>query len=213
MTMATYLAMAIPKPGFTPDLSTRPLAPRDITAGSDREALENADSLIAAEVGEFGESIRETRGDEAAAAFHAWAEQWQPWAQRVDRPAVDVEPRKRTEEITRDGEVVGWHYHYSDETGAQSFDVLLDCAVHGLLVGYRDAPAFGGENIVSLDQTERKQPTRRWVLAVADGALAPLADRRWEGSLGGGISVDWPPDQALADIRAALEAGNDQHGA
>jgi hypothetical protein len=101
--MATYLAMAIPKPGFTPDALTRPLAPRDITADSDEEALENADSLIAAEVGEFGDGIRESQGDEAAAAFYARARQWKPWVQQVDRPVVDVEPRKRTEEITRDG--------------------------------------------------------------------------------------------------------------
>jgi hypothetical protein len=163
----------VPKAGENPSSETRPLAPHDIVADSDDDALSHAHSLIAESVGEFYESILATRGDEAADAFYATTQRWQPMVRRVKRPRIDVRPRSWTTDALRDGEVVGSHFHYGEETGDQAFDVLVEDAVCGCLVEGRRR---------SLALTDVATPRNPRVVAPrGDGRARPLGWSRLGG--------------------------------
>jgi hypothetical protein len=198
--MAIYHVMAVPKAGEDPPPAARPLAPRDISADSDQHALERTASLIAEEVGEFYESILQTQGDEAADAFYAAMQRWQPMARRVERPHIDVKPRSWITDALHDGKVVGQHFNYGEDTGEQMFDVFVDGAVCGCLVE-------GRRRSLTLTGDGQRHEIRVWMLREAAGALAPLAGHVWEDhdrpSQVKGFA--WP-DAALAGIRAELEA-------
>ena len=179
--MATYHVMAVPKSGENPDSITRPLAPCDVIADSEQDALLSAESLIDGAVGEYEECLMATKGEAAARERVALMQQWQPQARRVDRPAVAVESRSWTSDMVHDGAVVGQRYHYGEETGERSFDVLVGGVVAGLLA----------------------QGSGQWRLIKATGPLASLSGRQWSD---GGLKGFVYPDAPLADIRAALEA-------
>jgi hypothetical protein len=76
--MVIYHLVAVPKAGQKPPPSTRSLAPCDIAANSDDEAMEYAVSFIDHEVDEFCESLCQTHGEDAADEFESMAAQWQP---------------------------------------------------------------------------------------------------------------------------------------
>jgi hypothetical protein len=195
--MATYHVTAVPKAGVTPD-GPVPLGPRDITAGSDAEAQGLADGLMAQCIGERGEHHCDWEDEAAVAAFNAWAAQWQTQVRRVNRPVIDVNPRSWTTDTVHDGRVVGTRYHYGNETGEQSFDVVADGVVSGLIVESR--------LWLPMQTTDgQMREMRAWRLTTATGVLAGVVGRQW--------NEDWPvegeglvwPDAALAGIRAALE--------
>jgi hypothetical protein len=83
--MATYHLAAVQKVGQKPLPSTRSLAPRDVAANSDDEAMEYAVPFIDHEVGEFCESLWQTHGEDAANEFESMAAQWQPQVRQVNR--------------------------------------------------------------------------------------------------------------------------------
>jgi hypothetical protein len=198
--MATYHIMAVPKAGENPSSETRPLAPHDIVADSDDDALSHAHSLIAESVGEFYESILATRGDEAADAFYATTQRWQPMVRRVKRPRIDVRPRSWTTDALRDGEVVGSHFHYGEETGDQAFDVLVEDATCGCLVE-------GWRRSLALSDDGQRHEIRVWSLREATGVLAPLAGLVWEDYGGPGQLRGFVlPSVALTAVRAQIDA-------
>jgi hypothetical protein len=186
------------------------LPPCDVTADSEEEAMSEAETLI----GEayhpiWQEASENAEGDpDAVSRATALVEEWLPAVRRVDRPKVELRPRVALiNEFARDGVFVGETYDYTGPTGEQSYDVLLDGVVEGVLVGRLDdapAQAFGGKHVVSPDEAGRKQPEHRyWFLAEARGPLVSVADRLWLDPPSGGF-LDWPY-AVLADIRTALE--------
>jgi hypothetical protein len=191
--MATYHMIVELRPGHLPGLEHPPLSPRDIVAGSEEEALGEAEGSLAEVIhGTWERVIDQSGGDKALAAEQSNLDgRWQIVLRRVDRPAVDFEPLSTEVKIMRDGRYVGTHYHYEGPEGEQSCDILLDGAVSGRLVGRMKGSA-------------PEQPMRRWVLDAAAGALAPLVGRHWDAPVRNRI-VDYPALEALADIRAALE--------
>jgi hypothetical protein len=195
--VATYQLVAVPKAGRNPSPSARPLAPRDLAANSDNEAMEYATPFIDQQIGELCEALRVTHGEEAANEFEAMAAQWQPQVRRVNRPIVDVNRRSWTTDGIRNGVVVGQHIHYATETGEQAFDVLVGGEVTGLLTEGRRIAAG-----------ERNRLVRVWHLREARGVLTPLAGRRWDDGrdIGPDDILDFVyPEVAVAAIRAALE--------
>ncbi len=103
------------------------------------------------------------------------------------RPAAHVGPPSKSSRthgsprLCADGVVVGQHFDYGEETGEQSFDVLIGGVVSGQFV-WRPSdsalPAIIADNVLSIDEAGRAR--RRncvWRLAGATSALAPFADR------------------------------------
>jgi hypothetical protein len=119
---------------------------------------------------------------------------------RVNRPSVNVEPRSWTTDAVHEGAIVGTLYNYGNETGEQSFDVLLDGKITGLLLERR-------RPIVTTEGQPAEK--RGWCLSKASGALAPVIGREWEEDrpVGEGDGFAWP-GVALAGIRGALESQN-----
>jgi hypothetical protein len=194
--MAVFHAMAMLKEGANPQLGICPLHPGDIVAGSEQEALEEARSLMNDTIGECAEAS----DDDAADKLYAAAKALEPHVVRVNRPSVNVEPRSWTTDAVHEGAIVGTLYNYGNETGEQSFDVLLDGKITGLLLERRRPMV-----------TTEGQPAekRGWCLSKASGALAPVVGREWEEDrpVGEGDGFAWP-GVALAGIRGALESQN-----
>jgi hypothetical protein len=134
--------------------------------------------------------------------------QWQVVARRVHRPAVEIVPHAQITEVARDGMTIGQHYDYGDETGEQSFDVLVGGVVSGRLVRWAsesELPAVIADNILSIDEAGRaRRRNRVWRLAGATRRLASFAGRRWTTQGSG-----WP-NLALADIREGLETASQE---
>jgi hypothetical protein len=209
--MATYYVTVVPRPGERPDPRTCPLAPCDFVADSEDDAVGQAEALIAETQYYAWKHALEAAGgdeDEASRAVGYFA-QWQVVARRVRRPTVEIVPHPQITEVMRDGVKVGEHYDYGEETGEQSFDVLVGDVVSGRLVRWTsqsELPAIVADNILSIDPAGRaRRRDRVWRLAGATTALASFADRRWTTQGSG-----WP-DVALADIRAGLEAAEQRH--
>jgi hypothetical protein len=214
--MATYHVVLVPRPGEEPNPHLCPLSPCDVTAGGEDAALAEAEMLIDYASQPVWESAYQNSGgdEEAANRATAYVEQWRPTVRRVDRPSVDAKPRALVSEVKRDGIIVGEHYDYETPTGEQTFDVLIDGSVSGVLVGRVDdcrAQAFGSEELMSVAEARQRQPgNRRWYLAEAKGPLVLVAGQHWDAPAWGAI-LDWP-NLALAGIRAALETNNGKHG-
>jgi hypothetical protein len=193
--MAVYHATAVLRAGHAPGELRAPMSPRDLIAHSEAEALEAASDFIALCVGEWCEHVEESE----AAQFAAEAEMWEAQVRLVNRPSVDVEPRRWTTEQTVNGRVVGKLYHYGEETGEQSFDVLIGGRKAGLLVERRQQ--------LPMAMTDgRVSETRIWRLSEATGVLAQLLGREWQDPrpVRSGSGIVWP-DAALAGIRTGLE--------
>jgi hypothetical protein len=205
--MATYHMTVERRPAQLPGLDHPPLSPRDIVADSEKDALGTAESSMAEVCHAAWEYVlNQSGGDEALAAAQSnFEERWQIVVRRVDRPAVDFKARASAVDIVRDGQFVGTHYNYSGPEGEQSCDILLDGAVSGRLVGRMNGSERGDERIAPTGQAKPEQPMRRWVLDAAADALAPLVGRHWDAPVRSHI-VDYPALEALADIRAALDA-------
>ena len=187
--MATYYVMVVPRPGEDPDPTTCPLAPRDVSADSEEEAVRVAEAYILEDEHEISELYETSGGMNPAEEWAGYAKQWQVVAQRVDRPTVDLKPYAYVSDIVRDDHVIGQSYDYGEELGTASFEVLIAGIVSGRL-------------------TRRPQGGRRvWFIDDAQGPLASLADREWiDRSPGGlGATLRWL-HAVLADIRASLEA-------
>jgi hypothetical protein len=214
--MATYHVTAVPRPGEEPDPNFCPLSPCDVTADSEENAQAQAEGFMAHVENETWEWAYERSGCDADAARGeaAFLAQWQPAVRRVDRPSVAVNPRMLTSQAKHDGIVVGEHYKYQDPTGEQSFDVLIDGDVCGLLVGRVDGrreQAVGSEELMAMVEGRRNPPgNRTWFFAEAKGPLALVASRQWVEPSSGAF-VEWP-NVVLADIRAALETKSGMHG-
>jgi hypothetical protein len=208
--VATYYATVVPRPGEHPDPGTCPLAPCDFTADSEDDAVGHAAALIAeTRYYAWKHALEAAGGDEdAATRAVSYFEQWQVVARRVHRPVVDMIPHAEIIEVMREGVAVGQHYDYSEETGEQSFDVLVGGVVSGRLVRWAsksELPAIVADNIVSIDEAGRaRRRDRVWRLAGVTSPLASFADRRWTTQGSG-----WP-NVALADIRAGLETVNQE---
>jgi hypothetical protein len=208
--MATYNVTVVPRPGEQPDPRTCPLAPHDFTAESEDDAVGRAEALIAeTRYYAWKHALEVAGGDEDAAdGAVGYFAQWQAVGRRVHRPEVEMKPHAKVIDALRDGVVVGRLFDYGEETGEQSFDVLIGGVVSGRLVRWAsetELPAIIADNIVSIDAAgQARRRNRVWRLAGATSALASFADRRWttQGS-------DWP-DVALADIRAGLETASQQ---
>ena len=145
--MATYHVTTVPRAGKTPHPATCPLIPCDITADSEGVAV--------AYMAEDWLSDIDPENDDQVRAYIA---QWQPVARRVDRPTIDLKPRAKIIEPWN-----GQLYDYGEETGTETFDVLVDGHACGRLERQEVAP--GGQ--------------REWLIADARAPLAALADRRW----------------------------------
>ena len=148
-------------------------------------------------------------GDEdAASQVVAYFAQWHVVARRVPRPTVEIVPRAQVIDAVRDGVVVGQLFDYGEETGEQSFDVLVGDVVSGRLVRWAsesELPAIVADNILSIDEAGRaRRRDRVWSLAGATSLLASFADHRWTTQGSG-----WP-NVALADIRAGLEIASQE---
>jgi hypothetical protein len=214
--MATYHVTVVPRPGEQPNANFCPLLPCDVTADSEAAALDQAETLICYSTEPLWECAYQNSGgdEEAAGRAVAFVAQWQPTVRQVDRPSVDVKPRALVSETKRDGIVVGTRYDYETPAGEQSFDVLIDGNVSGVLVGRVEdwsAHAFGSEELVATVEARRAQPgNRTWFFAEAKEPLACIADRRWDVPSNGAI-VEYP-NVVLADIRTALETKNGKHG-
>jgi hypothetical protein len=195
--MATFHLTMIPKPGIEPSIAS-PLSPRDISASSEVDAMEEAQSLLGDVLGEWSEVKEMSEGDEAAMAFDEAAEDWVPTVRRVDRPCIHLRPICFTPGVERDDDdldssYISLRYDYGQETGAQAFDVLADKVICGRLVeGRRELP--GGDVV------------RVWCLQDATGALSAIDGHEWEDH-GNPVSRQtfvWP-DAGLDGIRADLE--------
>ena len=209
--MATYHVTVVPRPGEHPDPRLCPLAPHDFIADSEDDAAGRAEALIAeTRYYAWKRALEAAGGDEdAASQAIGYFAQWHVVARRVHRPTVEIAPHPQITEVMRDGVKVGEHYDYGEETGEQSFDVLVGDVVSGRLVRWTsqsELPAIVADNILSIDPAGRaRRRDRVWQLAGATSALAPLADRRWTTQGAG-----WPY-VALADIRAALETASQEN--
>jgi hypothetical protein len=195
--MATFEVTMTPKPGIEPSIAS-PLSPRDISAGSEIDAMEEAQSLLGDVLGEWSEVKEMSEGDEAAMAFDEAAEDWVLTVRRVDRPCIHLRPICFTPGVERnnddlDSSYISLRYDYGQETGTQAFDVLADKVVCGRLVeGRRDLPGGG--------------VVRVWRLQDATGALSASEGHEWEDH-GNPVSRQmfvWP-DAVLDGIRANLE--------
>jgi hypothetical protein len=186
------------------------LAPHDFIADSEDDAVGRAEALIAeTRYYAWKRALEAAGGDEGAASQAiGYFEQWHVVARRVHRPTVEIAPHPQITEVMRDGVKVGEHYDYGEETGEQSFDVLVGDVVSGRLVRWASAaelPAIIADNTLSIDEAGRaRRRPRVWRLADASGPLASFADRRWTTQGSG-----WP-DVALADIRAGLETASQE---
>jgi hypothetical protein len=114
-------------------------------------------------------------------------------------------PHARIIDVVRDGVTVGQLFDYGEETGEQSFDVVVGGVVSGRVVRWASGPELPAiiiiaDNILSIDEAGRaRRGNRVWRLAEATGVLASFADRRWT------VQGSERPNVALADIRAGLE--------
>jgi hypothetical protein len=169
--MATFHATMTPKPGSKPSIAP-PMSPRDISASSEVEAMEEAQSLLMDVLGEWSEVKEMSEGSKAARAFDKAAEDWVPVVRRVDRPCIHLRPICFTPGAVRDDDDldsshVNLRYDYGQETGTQAFDVLADKVICGRLVeGRRELPDGG--------------VVRVWCLQDATGALSAIKGRVWE---------------------------------
>ena len=201
--------IVVPRPGEHPDPRLCPLAPHDFTADSEDDAVGRAEALIAeTRYYAWKHALEAAGGDEdAASRAIGYFAQWQVVARRVRRPTVEIVPHLQITEVVRDGVVVGQHFDYGEETGGQSFDVLVGGIVCGRLVRWTsesELPAIVADNVLSIDEAGRaRRRDRVWRLAGATSALASFADRRWMTQGSG-----WP-DVAVADIRAGLETSRE----
>jgi hypothetical protein len=208
--MARYHVTVVSRPGEHPDPRTCPLAPCDFTADDENDAVERSEALIA-ETRYFASerALEAAAGDEdVARGAIGYFAQWQVRAGRVHRPAVEIVPHARVTDVVRDGITIGQHYDYGEETGEQSFDILVGGIVSGRLVRWAsesELPAIIADNIVSIDEAGRARHRNSvWRLAGATSPLASFADRRWTTQGSG-----WP-NVALADIRAGLETASQE---
>jgi hypothetical protein len=191
--MATYHVTAVPLPGEHPDPGTCPLAPCDFTADSEDDALERAEALITeTRYYAWKRALEASGGDEDVANWEiGYFAQWQVVARRVRRPAVDMMPHAEIIDVVRDGVVVGQLFDYGEETGEQSFDVLVGGVVSGRLARRASEPELPGiitDNVVSIDEAGRaRRANRVWCLAGATRPLTSFAGRQWttQGSGGG----------------------------
>jgi hypothetical protein len=208
--MATYHVTVVPRPGEQPDPMTCPLAPCDFTVDNEDDALGRAEALIAeTRYYAWKHALEASGGDEDAANQETdYFAQWQAVARCVRRPAVDMKPHAESIDVVRDGVVVGQLFDYGEETGEQSFDVLVGGIVSGRLVRWAsqsELPAIVADNILSIDEAGRARCRDRvWSLVGATSALASFADHRWTTQGSG-----WP-NVALADIRAGLETASQE---
>jgi hypothetical protein len=194
--MATFEVTMTPKPGSKPSIAPL-VSPRDISASSEVEAMEEAQSLLTDVLGEWSEAKEMSEGPEAAEQFAEAAEDWLLVVRRVDRPCIHLRPICFTPGVERDDDLdssyVGLRYDYVQETGTQAFDVLADKVICGRLVeGRRGLP--GGDVV------------RVWRLKDATGALSAINGHEWEDH-GNPVSRQtfvWP-DAGLMGIRADLE--------
>jgi hypothetical protein len=134
--MATYHVTVVPRPGEHPDRGLCPLAPHDFTADSEDDAVGHGEALIAeTRYYAWKHAFEAAGGDEDAAARAVdHFGQWQVVGRRVHRPAVEIKPHAKVIDTVRDGVVVGQLYNYGEESGEQSFDVLIGGVVSGQLV-------------------------------------------------------------------------------
>ena len=195
--MPTFHTTMTPKPGSTPAIAP-PMSPRDISASSEIDAMEEAQSLLMDVLGERSEAKEMSEGPEAAEQFDEAAEGWLLVVRRVDRPCIHLRPICFTAGVERDdgdldGSYVSLRYDYGQETGTQIFDVLADKVICGCLVeGRRELP--GGDVV------------RIWRLQDATGALSAINGHEWE-DYGNPVSRQtfvWPY-AGLVGIRTDLE--------
>jgi hypothetical protein len=134
--MATYHATIVPRPrDEPPDPKTRPLSPRDVTADTEADALTQVDAFLAEAGYHAWRRVYERFGDaDLASLITDNSGDWQVNVRLVLRPSVHIEPRAITTEIVRDGVIVGETYNYEGGAGEESFDVLLNGLVNGVLV-------------------------------------------------------------------------------
>jgi hypothetical protein len=195
--MLTFHATVTPKPGSKPSIAP-PMSPRDISASSEIDAMEEAQSLLMDVLGEWSEAKELSEGAEAVEQFDEAAEDWLLVVRRVDRPGIHLRPICFTPGVERDDDdldssYVSLRYDYGQETGTQAFDVLADKVICGRLVeGRRGLP--GGDVV------------RIWRLKDATGALSAINGHEWEDH-GNPVSRQtfvWP-DAGLMGIRTDLE--------
>ena len=112
------------------------MARHDFTVDSEDDAVGQAEALVA-ETRNYAwkQALEAAGGDEDAASQATAISRSGMW-----RPAAYVGPRSissRTHGSPRlcaDGVVVGQHFDYGEETGEQSFDVLIGGVVSGQFV-------------------------------------------------------------------------------
>jgi hypothetical protein len=161
--MATYHVVFVPRPDLNIDPSdwpASPLMPRDITAESEEDALEEAKGIIVEVRGEWWEFIADMKDEHAAAREAAWLDHWEPRVYRVNRPAVELEavPTK-IEQKRDDGTIAGWTCEYHTRERRQRFKVLLDGVVAGQLLERPATPEVANDASV-------------WSIASASGPLS-----------------------------------------
>jgi hypothetical protein len=145
--MATFEVTMTPKPESAPSIAP-PMPPRDISASSEIDAMEEAQSLLMDVLGEWSEAKEMSEGPEAAEKFNEAAEDWLLVVRRVDRPCIRLRPICFTPGVERadddlNGSYVSLRYDYGQESGTQAFDVLADEVVYGRLVeGRRELPRW-----------------------------------------------------------------------
>jgi len=211
--MATYHVTVVPRLGERPDAWTRPLAPCDVTADSDEDALERAEKIIAAEDFRRWVNAHEKFGGDEAAADRksAFLEQWQPVVLRVDRPTVELRPHGRPVDMVQGEALVSQLIEDGRGTNELSFDILVDGVISGRLsrrINEMPTQTFNGDNILPFRTAKRKGHSARvWFIADASGPLVALSDRQWDDETDWwacGAQDEWP-EMALARIREEVE--------
>jgi hypothetical protein len=107
----------------------------------------------------WNQALEAAGGDEDAASQATAISRSGMW-----RPATYVGPRSKSSRahgsprLCADGVVVGQHFDYGEETGEQSFDVLIGGVVSGQFVWWPSdsaLPAIIADNVLSIDEAGR----------------------------------------------------------